>query len=144
MGSTLIPCSVAALISNATALAGPSPQPSEVTARWKAQRPSRPARHSACIARGRVRLLGGREFDRGELLLALAESVDAMVTAAAADNLAAYEQLFAERLGLINEQVEVQARDTVRGRLTDINFERLLLDGHTAISLAIVRSLARG
>lgn len=90
-----------------------------------------------------LRLLAGREFDRGELLLALAENVDAMVTAATDDNLTAYEQLFAERLGLMNGHVEVQARDTVRGRLTDINFERLVLDGQTAVALAIVRSLAR-
>lgn len=90
-----------------------------------------------------LRLLAGREFDRGTMLLSLAQHVDAMVTAIAAGELAAPEELFSERLGLLHQQVEVQARETVCGVLTDINFERLILDGQTAVPLAIVRSLRR-
>jgi len=90
-----------------------------------------------------LRLLAGREFDRGTLLLSVAQHIDAMVTAIAAGDLLAHEELFCERLGLLDQQVEVQAKETVRGVLTDINFERLVLDGQTAVPLAIVRSLRR-
>ena len=88
-------------------------------------------------------LLSGQSHDRGALLLSLAESVDAMITAIVADNLSGYEQLFRERLGLLGLAVEVQARTTMHGRLTAIDFEELVLDGHVKVPLAIVQVLRR-
>ena len=88
-------------------------------------------------------LLSGQTHDRGALLLALAESVDAMITAIVADNLSGYEQLFRERLGLFGQQVEVQARETMHGRLTAIDFDELVLDGRVRVPLAIVQVLRR-
>lgn len=88
-------------------------------------------------------LLSGNIHDRGALLLSLAESVDAMITAIGDDNLAGYEQLFRERLGLLNQQVEVHAREPMSGQLTAIDFEGLVLDHRIKVPLAIVQSLRR-
>lgn len=90
-----------------------------------------------------LHLLTGARHDRGALLLALAEHVDATVTAICAGDLTERERLFGQRMGLLGEQVEVLAKETMRGRLTSINFERLVLDEQTAVPLAIVRSLRR-
>ena len=88
-----------------------------------------------------LQLLNGKHHDLGAILLALAEHVDAMVADICTGNLTERERLFAERLGLLGEQVQVQAKETVYGRLTAINFERLVLDGQIQLPLALVRSL---
>ncbi len=88
-----------------------------------------------------LHLLTGAPHDRGALLLALSEHVDATVTAICAGDLAERERLFGERMGLLGERVEVQANETMRGRLTSINFERLELDDQIEVPLAMVRSL---
>ena len=66
-----------------------------------------------------------------------------MITAIVADNLSGYEQLFRERLGLLGQAVEVQARETMQGRLTAIDFDELVLDGRVRVPLAIVQVLRR-
>jgi BirA family biotin operon repressor/biotin-[acetyl-CoA-carboxylase] ligase len=88
-------------------------------------------------------LLSGESQDRHAVVLALATRVDAMITAIERNDLSEHESLFRERLGLLNERVEVQARETVVGILTAIDFGNLLLDERIAVPLAIVRSLRR-
>jgi len=88
-------------------------------------------------------LLSGKPHDRSGLVLALAIRVDTMIRAIEASDLQAHEQLFRERLGLLGERVEVQARETMIGQLTAIDFGGLVLDERIAVPLAIVRSLRR-
>ena len=90
-----------------------------------------------------LRLLSGCEVDRGEALIALAEAVDAVLAAVSGDREdVAHRQLFCDRLGLLHREVTVEAGQTWRGRLTDIDFERLVLDGARSLPLAIVTKLA--
>jgi BirA family transcriptional regulator, biotin operon repressor / biotin---[acetyl-CoA-carboxylase] ligase len=86
-------------------------------------------------------LLTGKDHDRSERLLALAKSVDQMISDLSNGDVSNHEHLFRERLGLINKEVEVQAQETVRGTLKAINLERVMIEGHPEIPLAIVRSL---
>ncbi len=88
-------------------------------------------------------LLSGAQQDRHALVLELATRVDAMVSAIERGDLREHEDLFRERLGLLGERVEVQARETSVGILTAIDFENLVLDERVAVPLAIVRSLRR-
>lgn len=88
-------------------------------------------------------LLSGEQQDRHALLLQLATRVDTMIAAIERGDLCDHEDLFRERLGLLGERVEVQARETVVGTLTSIDFGNLVLDGRVAVPLAIVRSLRR-
>jgi BirA family biotin operon repressor/biotin-[acetyl-CoA-carboxylase] ligase len=88
-------------------------------------------------------LLSGKQQDRHALVLALATRVDAMVAAIEHSDLREHEALFRERLGLLNERVEVHARETVVGTLTAIDFANLVLDERITVPLAIVRSLRR-
>ncbi|MFK7740467.1 MAG: biotin--[acetyl-CoA-carboxylase] ligase [Planctomycetota bacterium] len=90
-----------------------------------------------------LRALTGKLHDRHQLLADLAESVDSMLHAAAAEELTGHETIFRERLGLLGHPVEVTAGSTTTGTLTDINFERLVLDGRAELPLAIVTSLRR-
>lgn len=86
-------------------------------------------------------LVTGREVDRGALLLAVAERVDAMLHAIANGRTAELAALFAARLGLVGQRVRVEADDARTGTLTAIDLERLVLDGARAVPLAIVRRL---
>lgn len=89
-----------------------------------------------------LRLLSGREHDRGQVLLALAERVDAMLSAIAnGGDDTVHEQLFRERLGLLGREVSVTAGETFEGQLTSIDFDKLVLDNQRAVPLAIVTRL---
>lgn len=90
-----------------------------------------------------LRLLSGRELDRGAVLLDLAEAVDTALTAVAAGgDRAAHEATFRARLGLLGREVSLTAGEELTGTLTDIDFDRLVLDGHRALPLAVVTRLA--
>lgn len=90
-----------------------------------------------------LRLLAGRELDRSAALLALAESVDAMLDAiSAGGDDRAHLASFRERLGLMHREVTVTAGRTISGRLTDIDFDRLVLDDDQPVPLAIVTALS--
>ena len=86
-------------------------------------------------------LLSGKQQDRHALVLEVATRVDAMVTAIENGDLSEHLDVFRERLGLLGENVEVQAKETVTGRLTSIDFANLVLDDAVTVPLAIVRSL---
>ncbi|MFT4513372.1 MAG: BirA family biotin operon repressor/biotin-[acetyl-CoA-carboxylase] ligase [Planctomycetota bacterium] len=88
-------------------------------------------------------MLSGEQQDRHALVLALATHADAMVAAIERGDLREHVDLFRERLGLLGERVEVQARETMVGTLTSIDFGNLVLDERVAVPLAIVRSLLR-
>ena len=90
-----------------------------------------------------LRLLSGRELDRSQVLLALAESVDAMLTALSdVGDVGNHLQLFRDRLGLLGREVTVTAGETWTGILSHIDFEQLVLDGRRSLPLAIVTKLA--
>ncbi|MEC9047884.1 MAG: biotin--[acetyl-CoA-carboxylase] ligase [Planctomycetota bacterium] len=90
-----------------------------------------------------LRLLAGHELDRSAALLALAESVDEMLHAISADgDDRAHLASFRERLGLMHREVTVTAGRTMSGTLTDINFDRLVLNDSQPVPLAIVTGLA--
>jgi BirA family biotin operon repressor/biotin-[acetyl-CoA-carboxylase] ligase len=89
-------------------------------------------------------LVAGRETDRGRLLLAVSERIDAMVTDIAARRLADLEAAFRDRIGLLGQRVLVDAGDVHEGELTAIDFQRLVLDGRRAVPLAVVRGLRSG
>ena len=90
-----------------------------------------------------LRLLSGQELDRGAALLQLAERVDAMLGAVSGSrDLAPYVSLFRDRLGLLGREVSVTAGATSTGTLTDVDFDRLVLDGEREVPLAVVTRLA--
>ncbi len=89
-------------------------------------------------------LATGHEFDRGAIVLALAERVDAMLTELAARRHGALETLFRDRLGLVGQRVVVTAAAGEHtGALTSIDFQRLVLDGEPELPLATVRGIVR-
>ena len=96
-------------------------------------------RHATSLA-----ILAGRALDRRRVLLAVAERIDRVVAAVASDDCEEHEQWFRERLGLLGREVELTADRPLRGTLTAIDFDRLMLDGddgEVAVPLAIVQSL---
>lgn len=74
-------------------------------------------------------LVTGRTFDRGRVLLDLALALDRALAAMLAGRTAELEQLFRRRLGLVGRPVVVTAGREFEGRLSDLDFERLVLDG---------------
>ena len=89
-------------------------------------------------------LLAGHHHDREALLLALAQQVDDMLTALQSPAEHAYarlEQCFRQRLGLVGQQVHVEAGESLHGTMTAIDLQQLTLDGTTDVPLAIVRAL---
>ncbi|MBX3462686.1 MAG: biotin--[acetyl-CoA-carboxylase] ligase [Planctomycetes bacterium] len=85
----------------------------------------------------------GREVDRGELLLRLAERVDRAIGDLEAGRTAALEALFRDRLGLLGQRVRVESGEVRNGVLTHLDFQQLELDGALHVPLPIVRSIAR-
>jgi len=86
-------------------------------------------------------IVRGQPCKRADVLLALAERVDAMLAALERDDMADFEATFRDRLGLVGRHVEVEAADVQRGTLTAIDFDRLTLDGTRHIPLAIVKRM---
>ena len=90
-----------------------------------------------------LRLVCGEELDRDAALLQLAERVDTMLGAVSGSrDLAPYVSLFRDRLGLLGREVSVTAGATSTGTLTDVDFDRLVLDGEREVPLAVVTRLA--
>ncbi len=90
-------------------------------------------------------LISGRMHDRAEIVLRLAQSLDAALDAFTTGNLDAHLTAFRGRLGLLGRLVRVGlvgAPDRT-GVLTAIDLEELRLDGGEPVSLALVESLAR-
>lgn len=85
----------------------------------------------------------GREIDRGDLLLRIAERLHDALTALTDGRQAALEQVFRDRLGLFGQRVRIEAARVDEGVLTALDFERLVLDDGVVVPLAIVRSIQR-
>ena len=88
-------------------------------------------------------LATGRLHDRATVLLALATRIDAMLTALARGEGAELERLFRDRLGLLGERVEIDARERSSGVLRRIDFRELQVDDRPPVPLAIVRAMRR-
>ena len=86
----------------------------------------------------------GHEVDRGALLVAIAERVDAMLTALARREHGPLETLFRDRLGLLGRRVVVGTNVEESGVLTGLDFAELVLDGERRRPLAFVRSIRAG
>ncbi|MCR9245008.1 MAG: biotin--[acetyl-CoA-carboxylase] ligase [bacterium] len=86
-------------------------------------------------------LMTGEDTNRGELLLALARSLDAAMTALVDGRHGELLELFRDRLDLLGREVEVTANATERGVLTAIDFDRLQLDGDRVLPLGFVRGI---
>lgn len=84
----------------------------------------------------------GRVTDRCELLLALAQRLDAALAALLCGDTAALEQLFVARLGLVGRRVAVHAGTVHEGRLEQLDLRRLVLDGGRSVPLGIVQGIA--
>jgi BirA family biotin operon repressor/biotin-[acetyl-CoA-carboxylase] ligase len=88
-------------------------------------------------------LATGREVDRGALLLALGERIDAALGAIARGDHDELLAVFRDRLGLLGHEVDVTADRPHRGRLTAIDFASLELDGARRLPLGFVRAIRR-
>jgi BirA family biotin operon repressor/biotin-[acetyl-CoA-carboxylase] ligase len=86
----------------------------------------------------------GHEVDRGALLVAIAERVDAMLGCLQQRQHAALEELFRDRLGLLGRPVVVGTTGEESGVLTGLDFAELALDGERRRPLAFVRSIRAG
>ncbi|MBK8101540.1 MAG: biotin--[acetyl-CoA-carboxylase] ligase [Planctomycetes bacterium] len=73
-------------------------------------------------------LAAGRVFDRARVLLDLTIALDGAIAALLARKTSELELLFRRRLGLVGRLVVVSAGRDYEGRLTDVDFERLVLD----------------
>ena len=86
----------------------------------------------------------GHEVDRGALLVAIAERVDAMLGCLQQRQHAALEELFRDRLGMLGRRVVVGTHVEEIGVLTGLDFAELVLDGERRRPLAFVRSIRAG
>lgn len=86
-------------------------------------------------------LAGGRVVDRGALLVAIAQRIDAMLRDIADGRLERLQTEFRERLRLIGKPVVVDVGSAHAGTLVDVDFATLQLDGGRAFPLGHVRSL---
>lgn len=89
-------------------------------------------------------LASGHEIDRGELLLAVAESLDRVFADLVAGRHDALVAAFRDRLGLFGKRVRVEAMTEHQGVLTDLDFEHLELDGERTLPLGTVRQIRAG
>ena len=85
----------------------------------------------------------GHEVDRGSLLLAIAERIHTMLIDLQQQRHERLEELFRDRLGLVGQQVFVEAASEHEGVLTGLDFHNLQLDGTQTVPLAIVRGIRR-
>lgn len=86
-------------------------------------------------------LATGHEIDRVALLVTLAQRIDEVLRRIVERDLDDLLALFRDRLGLIGRAVEVTTDTTRRGRLTAIDFTRLVLDGDHEVPLGFVRRI---
>ncbi len=86
-------------------------------------------------------LAGGRAVDRGALLVAIAQRVDAMLRDIADGRLQRLQAEFRDRLQLVGKPVVVDAGAAHAGTLVDVDFATLRLDGGRAFPLGHVRAL---
>lgn len=86
-------------------------------------------------------LVGGHAVDRGALLLAIAQRVDAMLRDVADNRLHRLEEEFRQRLGLLGRAVVVDVGAAHAGTLSAVDFTALTLDGGRTFPLGHVRSL---
>ncbi|MBL8752616.1 MAG: biotin--[acetyl-CoA-carboxylase] ligase [Planctomycetes bacterium] len=85
----------------------------------------------------------GREVDRGALLLAIAGQLDQLLRDLEQGRDEPWLGTFRDRLQLLGQRVTVDATTTHEGVLTNVDFDRLVLDGARSLPLAIVRGLRR-
>ncbi len=91
-------------------------------------------------------LATGREFDRAERLLRLAQAIDLVVTQIARSDIGALARAFERHLGLSGRAVEAVLADrTVRGTLTALDLDHIVLDDNPTakIPLAHLHQLRR-
>lgn len=88
-----------------------------------------------------IALATGREVDRAELLLAIAQRLDSLLHDLVARRLEPWLALFRDRLGLLGQRVVVEAEASHKGVFEDVDFEFIRLDGARTMSLAVVRGL---
>lgn len=90
-------------------------------------------------------LATGRFVDRGALLLAVAEQIDALLRALAIGALDGYEAAFRDRLGLLGRRVEADAgAEVVTGTLAGADFAHVAVvtpAGERRLPLATIRAL---
>ena len=88
-------------------------------------------------------LATGREFDRAERVLRLAQAIDKVIAQITAGDLVALAATFAARLGLSGQRVQAVAGDrTVTGILTALDLDRVVIDEREEISLAHLHGLS--
>lgn len=88
-------------------------------------------------------LLTGREFDREEVLVQLAISLEEALVELEQGRQDRLAGVFRDRLGLLGRRVVLTAGGEERsGRLTAIDLEHAVLDGGDPIPLAVVQKLA--
>lgn len=88
-------------------------------------------------------LATGREFDRSERVLRLAQAIDRAVSQIGSGDLGPLAATFATHLGLAGQRVRAISGDrTVSGILTALDLDRIVIDDTEEVSLAHLRSLS--
>lgn len=88
-------------------------------------------------------LATGREFDRSERLLHLAQAIDRIITQITTGDLAQLATAFAAHLGLSGKLVRATTNNrTVEGILTTLNLDRIVINDREEIALAHLKSLS--
>ncbi len=89
-------------------------------------------------------LATGEEFDREELVLAIACSIDAALTSLTNGDIAELETLFADRLGCLGKLVHLRGEGIdAKGRLSAITFAKVSLDDGHSYALAHITGMTR-
>ena len=85
----------------------------------------------------------GHLVDRGDLLVAIAQRLEALLRDLVADRLAELEGVFRDRLGLLGQRVEIDAGAPHTGTLRALDFAGVTLDDGRVFPLALVRGMRR-
>lgn len=88
-----------------------------------------------------LRSVTGRTHDRERVLLALAQRVDAAVSALQCGDTKNFEERFARRLALVGRRVRLRCGEVATGVLEHVDLRGLRLDGGRTFALAQVQEL---
>lgn len=88
-----------------------------------------------------IAVVTGREVDRGDLLLSIAQRLDETLSMLTSGTLARMEEAFRTRLGVVGKRVEVEGLVRQVGMVTELGFGGLRIDAGPLMPLGTIRAI---